>query len=543
LSRQTYLDHLYARYGVEATGSLTDFLSRRDGRLLLADQVDLQALVERYGAPLEVAYCPLITTQVERMLGWAGAARERTGYAGGFVYAYATKANFAEEVVRTALNAGAHYETSAAADVTIAQFLWRRGVLPGDRFIFCNGSKEDSYIDAIIALRQAGYANIVPILDDLDELNAYLARCDAPLLLGVRERHVLRDVDAAHSGGERFGLTPEEIAQVVERLAGTPHQLVVYHAMVGSQLENIDDWMAHLVRSAEAYCRLRRHVSTLRAFNFGGGMPTSAYTLDFNFDYARFLERLMQEMSVSCAAYDVPQPDLIGEFGRYTVASHNVFLFEIGAVKAGQGDAPDWYLVNGSMMVALPDIMIVEDQQFLTLPLDGWELPVRAARLAGRRTCDSDDVFPRPSQPPLLLPDASPAGGAATAGGADTPVRPYVVAVFGVGAYQQMISGRGGAHHCLSPEMRRIIIERDGDAMVVREVAPQQVSAMMRLLGYETDDARERSGEECLLTLNTSRTTARPNAPRRAPVPVRRRVAGAIRGRWQQQREARMPRA
>jgi arginine decarboxylase len=91
--------------------------------------------------------------------------------------------------------------------------------------------------------------------------------------------------------------------------------------------------------------------------------------------------------------------------------------------------------------------------------------------------------------------------------------------------------------------MRRIIIERDGDAMVVREVAPQQVSAMMRLLGYETDDARERSGEECLLTLNTSRTTARPNAPRRAPVPVRRRVAGAIRGRWQQQREARMPRA
>jgi arginine decarboxylase len=470
------------------------------------------------------------------MQGWAGAARERVGYDGAFVYAYATKANFAEEVVRTALNAGAHYETSAAADVTIAQFLWRRGVLPGDRFIFCNGSKEDSYIDAIIALRQAGYANIVPILDDLEELNAYLARCDAPLLLGVRERHVLRDVDAAHSGGERFGLTPEEIAQVVERLADTPHQLVVYHAMVGSQLEDIDDWMAHLARSAEAYCRLRRHVSTLRAFNFGGGMPTSAYTLDFDFDYPRFLERLMQEMSVSCAAYDVPQPDLIGEFGRYTVASHNVFLFEIGAVKAGQGDAPDWYLVNGSMMVALPDIMIVEDQQFLTLPLEGWDQPVREVRLAGRRTCDSDDVFPRPSQPPLVLPDVSRADVA-------TNARPYIVAIFGVGAYQQMISGRGGAHHCLSPEMRRIIIERDGDAMVVREVAPQQVSAMMRLLGYEAADARERSGDECLLTLDTPQTTSRPNSPRRAPVPVRRRAAGAIRGRWQQQREARMSQA
>jgi arginine decarboxylase len=70
-----------------------------------------------------------------------------------------------------------------------------------------------------------------------------------------------------------------------------------------------------------------------------------------------------------------------------------------------------------------------------------------------------------------------------------------VVAVFGVGAYQQMISGRGGAHHCLSPEMRRIVIERDGDpstgsglgALVVREIAPQSLGAIMGLLGYSTE--------------------------------------------------------
>jgi arginine decarboxylase len=62
-----------------------------------------------------------------------------------------------------------------------------------------------------------------------------------------------------------------------------------------------------------------------------------------------------------------------------------------------------------------------------------------------------------------------------------------VLAVLGVGAYQQMISGRGGAHHCLSPEMRRIIIEQDGDALVVREVAPQSLGAIMGLLGYNTE--------------------------------------------------------
>ena len=472
MSKQTYLDFVRNRYGIEPEGMLTDFVSRRDGRLLLADRIDLTAMIERYGAPLEIAYLPLITQQVDRMVGWAAAAREQADYEGDFLYAYATKANFGEEVVRTALAAGANYETSATADVLIAHHLWSQGVLGDDRYMFCNGSKEDSYIDAIVALREAGYDRIVPILDDLDELEALVARCRAPLLLGVRERHPAETVDRAHSGGERFGLTQAEIAQVAARLAGTPHRLVVYHAMVGSQLENQDGWMARLARSVERYCRLRREVPTLRAFNFGGGMPTSAYALDFRFDYQEFLRRLMETVAATCASYDVPQPDLVGEFGRYTVASHSLFLLEVGAVKSGQAAAEPWYLVNGSMMVSLPDTLIVEDQQFIVLPLDRWEQPAHGVRLGGRRTCDSDDMFPRPSQPPLMLPEDG---------------KGLVVAIFGVGAYQQMISGRGGAHHCLSPEMRRIIIEQDGDALVVREVEPQSLGTIMGLLGYATE--------------------------------------------------------
>ncbi|MFN8569721.1 MAG: hypothetical protein U0Z44_19825 [Kouleothrix sp.] len=192
MSKQSYLDFVQNRYGIATEGMLTDFLSRRDGRLLLADRIDLSAMVERYGAPLEIAYCPLITTQVERMLGWAAAARAEAGYDGAFQYAYATKANFAEEVVRTAIGAGANYETSATADVLIAHHLWQQGVLPESRYLFCNGSKEPSYIEAIVALREAGYARIVPILDDLNELDALLASCSAPLLLGVREQSLRR---------------------------------------------------------------------------------------------------------------------------------------------------------------------------------------------------------------------------------------------------------------------------------------------------------------------------------------------------------------
>jgi arginine decarboxylase len=450
---------------------LTDFLSRREGRLLLGHRVDLNSLVARYGAPLEVAYCPLITTQIERMHSWAGQASERSGYTGGFLYAYATKANFAEEVVRTALGSGAHYETSAAADVVIAHHLWRQGTLPGDRYIFCNGSKESAYIDAIVALRKAGHTRVVPVLDDMAELEALLERCSEPLLLGVRERHAPADVNPGHPGGERFGLTQDDIQAVAGRLAGTQHQLVLYHAMVGSQIEDVDAWSERLAHSAARYCALRALAPSLAMFNFGGGMPTSAYAIDFAFDYAAFLTRLMATLALECDAAGVPQPVIVGEFGRYTVASHNVFLMEVGAVKQGQADQPDWLLMNGSLMVSLPDTLIVDDQQFVVLALDDWERPAVEARLGGRATCDSDDFIPRPGQAPLVLPEAGQGS---------------VIAFFGVGAYQQMISGRGGAHHCLMPDMRRIVIEQDGDALVVREVGPQQLDSIMAALGYQS---------------------------------------------------------
>jgi arginine decarboxylase len=226
---QSYQAYLQSRYGFSGDGLLTDFLSRRDGRLLLGDQLDVQEMVERYGTPLELSYCPLIAKQIQRMQRWASRASTMSGYRGGFVYAYATKANYSADAVRTALAAGAHYETSAAADVQSAHSLWQSGILSGERYIFCNGSKDDDYLRAITALRKAGHTRVVAILDDLAELETYL-HCDLPpLMLGLRERRSLR---ATNAEDDRFGMTPHEITQAVARIAHTPYRLVAYHAML-----------------------------------------------------------------------------------------------------------------------------------------------------------------------------------------------------------------------------------------------------------------------------------------------------------------------
>ncbi len=466
--QQTFADYVRDRYGVEGEGDLTDFMARQDGDLLLGGRLNLNELARSYGAPLEVVYTPQITTQVRRMYAWAEQARSRSEYPGRFLYAYATKANFAAEAVQTALQAGVHYETSAAADVIIAHSLFRQGLLPADRLICCNGSKEPNYRDAIVALRRDGCQNVVPVLDDLDELEALLATPD-PLRFGVRER-AAGNRDGRHPGNDRFGLTAAEIEQAAERIGASRHELLVYHAMVGSQVEDEAHFLATLRASVEGYCRLRRSVPSLRYFNFGGGMPTSGYRLGFAFDYAGFLAQLMTTIRETCAAYAVPCPDLIGEFGRYTVATHSVFLLEIGATKAGAPGEPDWGLVNGSLMVSLPDSILVSGQEFVILPLTGWDRPVKPVRLAGRRTCDSDDVYPRPEDAPLMLPDTG-AG--------------LVIAICGVGAYQQMISGRGGAHHCLSPEPGRVIVDEVDGRLVSRYVPQQDQGTIMRLLGYQ----------------------------------------------------------
>ncbi len=484
----TYLEHI-GRYA-GADGRLNDFISLRDGRVIFADTIDLLELARAHNTPLELSFCPLITGRVAAMRAHFAAARERAGYAGQFVYAYATKANFAEEVVRTAINAGAHYETSSAFDVRIAHQLWRAGLLPGDRFVFCNGSKEPAYISAIRELREAGFANVVPILDDPEEFEA-LADCPAPLLLGVRERKDAGDMAAGITYGyDRFGMGPAELAALADRVAASPHRLLVYHAMVGSQLEQREYWLAELRESLAGYAQLRERAPELAYFNFGGGMPTGAYSLSFGFDYAEFAGRLLADVAGWCQARGVPHPHLVGEFGRYTAADHGVHLFQVGRVKRGQAGSPPWYLLNGSLMVALPDILIVKGQQFICLPLNHLGAEAGPAVLGGRRTCDSDDFYPREGDPELILPLVAGVGSRESEVRASLPQpptpdsQPLVLAFFGTGAYQAMLSGEGGAHHCLAPEAPKLIVEQQGDQLVTRVIGEQSWDDVLGELGY-----------------------------------------------------------
>jgi arginine decarboxylase len=456
-----------------------EYLTTENGRLLF-DGLDLGRLLagsaghpglERIlNGPLEIVYLPLIRKQIARMNEVFARAAKEVGYHGRFLYAYASKANAAEEVVRTTLGAGAHHEMSSTVDTDIARQMLRHGLLPADRLVVCNGFKTpgSAYMDNILRLRDE-HEQVIPVIEELDELRPLLAD-GRPFDVGLRQKTYGHNLTQAEmeSVNSRFGMDLAQVWRAADYVAAAPNlNLRLYHAMVGSQILDEAAFVAYLKPGIEVYAQLKQRFPSLEIFDFGGGMP-AAMTLDFSFDYDDFAVRLLRALQETCARYGVAEPDVMGEFGRYTTAAHGAHLFKVITVKENASALP-WYIIDGSIMSSFPDSWALSEH-FICLPLTNLDQPFQQVQLGGI-TCDSDDVYPpKPSRSPLYLPR-------------DT--EELYVGFFGIGAYQEMLGGVRGSKHCVLPEANELVIDRGADGTYQFEVMRgQTASDVLQNLGY-----------------------------------------------------------
>jgi arginine decarboxylase len=464
---------------VPAGHQFTPYLQEKNGRLhldgldlaqLMQDSTQLSGLDTRLTSPLEVVYLPLIRQRIAEMRAVFAAVREELNYAGQFHYAYASKANAAEEVIRTTLGTGAHHEMSSTIDVDIARLMIARGLLTPERMIICNGFKAETmdYAANIIRLHDQ-HPNLIPVVEDLGELPP-LIRSGREFQVGIRQKCYgphddLADMDRSNS---RFGMDLEDVWKAVDYISAAPNlQLTMYHAMVGSQILNREDFVEWLEPPMEVYARLRKRHPSLRIFNFGGGMPVRM-TLNFQFDYRAFIHLLLATMQQMCARYDVPVPDIMGEFGRYTTSEHGAHLFSIITAKDNFSTLP-WYIIDGSIMTSFPDSWAL-GEHFIVLPLNYLDQPFQQVRLGGI-TCDSDDVYPpHNSASPLYLP---------------VETEGLAIGFFSIGAYQEMLGGVRGSKHCVLPEANELVVDRDEAGRWQYDIIPGQAAAdVLRNLGY-----------------------------------------------------------
>jgi arginine decarboxylase len=459
--------------------SLNKYLNTRNGHLFFED-LDLAALFEKGSrisnldrdlhSPLEIVYLPMIRQQIRYMCEIFTQAIDKIGYAGAFHYTYASKANAAEEVIRTTLGAGAQHEMSSVMDIEIIRFMMEHGRLDPQTLILCNGFKppNSAYATEIIQLKR-DHDSVIPIIEDIQEFEPLI---DSGLSfdVGLRQKSYghhqdLAEMDRANS---RFGMNIDDVFKAAEIAHNSDSlNLRLYHAMVGSQIVDIDSFIDRLQPPIEIFAQLRQKYPELSIFDFGGGVPI-AMTLDFKCDYLAFALKLLSTIKATCEKYQVQVPDIIGEFGRYTVTEHGAHLFKIISVKDNGSQFP-WYIMDGSIMSSFPDSWAL-GEHFTVLPLNHLDQPFQQVQLGGI-TCDSDDIFPpHKSTSPLYLP---------------VETNDLYIGFFGIGAYQEMLGGAGGSKHCVIPEADELIIDRDQAGNYQFElIQGQGPRAVLGNLGY-----------------------------------------------------------
>src|SRR5260221_9270130 len=451
----------------QKTPSLPNGFHVQNGRLY-HQGIDLMAFIQRpvnnHGQietptmPLYIRRLPALRDNYNALGQWFDVAKEQTGFPADLTIAYASKANPSEPVARTLLQMGAANECSSSFDVDVIRHAAAAGWLDKERTIFANGFKIPAYVDNLLRLRSEGCGHLVPIFDDLDELETF-AESGLVFEVGLRSRTASRELS-------RFGMTTQDMETAAWRVKDADTlTLTTFHAMQTISMKRGQQYQDALADSLHTYATLFRIAPTLHRFNLGGGLPGRNSGMDFQ----AWMTSTLKTVLTVCEQENVPVPDLVVESGRYLVQDHACKLFSVAKTKTADDGVP-FYMIDGSIMSNFPDAWALGDQ-FTVLPINHWDSDFGRARLAGL-TCDRDDICPthRMEDVPLVLP---------------LDAQGLLVGFFDCGAYQETLGGRHGTKHCLLPEGSELILDVDEDGGLFYSYIPGQTMVdVLGNLGY-----------------------------------------------------------
>ena len=466
----------------------------------------LRDAAEEYGTPLEVVDTMIIE---RRAAEWKSLCRDvaaARGYSGNLRFLYAAKANMASEITHAAYRSGWHAETTATQDLSHLRWMKEHDILPDGLRVVCNGFKpapeqfhlprtadrqsephSDSlplpslrgaltrihnlpYAAQIVDMAREGW-DICPILDQ-GELE-YFSRPGMPTMdVGLRLKFGrVHDDEAQSAHVSRFGHDRPALERAADSIAASGNlRLTTLHAMVGAATSIPVPTMVESLRYAgSVWADLHKKHPTLTELNMGGGVPPLAEA----YDHAGLLTGLFDALKNVAESAGNQMPDVTFEFGSLVAAEAGAHVFSILQEKDNDTSGPPWMIIDGGLMAAIPDMLLI-DKAFRILAVSGADRPARAVRL-GDVSCDSDGRYPPESfgsKAIVLMPEGEPP----------------MIAIFGIGAYQEILSGVRGAHHCGLLEALELIIEPGVDGKPRARLMPRQTpEEAASLLGYSED--------------------------------------------------------
>ena len=434
--------------------------------------IDLMRLINEYGTPLKFNYLPQISNNIQRAKGWFREAINNLGYSGKYHYSYCTKSNHFSFVLDEVMKNDVHIETSSAFDIDIVLKLIEEGKFEKGKFVICNGYKPKLYLDNMVKLMNLDHVQVIPVVDNTDELNQLLSLTDKELNIGIRIASEEEPKFEFYTS--RLGIRYREIVPFYKAiLQDNPRVKVkMLHFFINTGINDTAYYWNELTKCLRIYSDLKKLCPELDSLNIGGGFPIKK-SLAFDFDYAYMVREILTQVKRVCTDNDIPEPNIVTEFGSFTVGESGGAIFSILHQKQ-QNDREKWNMIDSSFMTNLPDTWAI-NQRFIMLPINRWNDDYERVLLGGL-TCDSDDYYNSEQHSnAIYLPKFD-------------KNKELFIGFFNTGAYQETIGGFGGLKHCLIPEPKHILINRDEDGKIQTTMFSQEQTASdyLQILGYNS---------------------------------------------------------
>ncbi|MGO3181330.1 MAG: arginine decarboxylase [Aequorivita sp.] len=433
--------------------------------------IDMMELVEKYGAPLKFTYLPKISENINLVKKWFAEAIEKNGYKGTYNYCYCTKSSHFKHVLDEALKNDIHIETSSAFDVDIVESLKKTGKITDKTYVICNGFKREQYIDNIARLINNGHENCIPIIDNYEEIDLLSDNIEGHFNVGIRIASEEEPKFEFYTS--RLGIGYKNIVPFYEdQIKNNDNvDLKMLHFFINTGIRDTAYYWNELVKCLKVYTRLKKICPSLDSLNIGGGFPIKN-SMHFEYDYQYMVDEILNQITITCAEADVPVPNIFTEFGSFTVGESGGAVYEILYQKQ-QNDREKWNMINSSFITTLPDTWAIS-KKFIMLPLNRWNDEYERVLLGGL-TCDSDDYYnSEQNMAAIYLPKFR-------------KEKPLYIGFFNTGAYQETIGGFGGLQHCLIPQPKHILIDRDENNNITTKLFSEQQTSeqLLNILGYE----------------------------------------------------------
>ena len=427
-------------------------------------------LILEYGAPLKFTYLPKISDNINRAKEWFRVAMKEHNYKGKYHYCYCTKSSHFQYVLHEALKNDIHIETSSAFDIDIVESLKEQGKIKNDTFVICNGFKRDQYLENIARLINNGHENCIPVIDNYEELNLLGDVVTKKYNIGIRIASEEEPKFEFYTS--RLGIGYKNIVPFYNnQIKDNPQvNLKMLHFFINTGIRDTAYYWNELVKCLKVYVSLKKICPTLDSLNIGGGFPIKN-SLAFEYDYQYMISEIINQIKQVCDEADVPVPNIFTEFGSFTVGESGGAIYEVLYQKQ-QNDREKWNMINSSFITTMPDTWAI-NKRFVMLAVNRWNEEYERVLLGGL-TCDSDDYYnSEQHMNAIYLPKYK-------------KDKPLYIGFFNTGAYQETIGGFGGLHHCLIPQPKHLLIDKDEEGNITTSVfSGQQTSEqMLSLLGY-----------------------------------------------------------